>query len=256
MLFLKPITPRKIEMNAALAMALISLLTTSATWTEAAVGATASSAPCTNEADFQAGTVVESESRDNTSAVTNRSKTETLGHEDFAGANPVASLHTTFISNSPVYLTTTFAQIKDGQLIRYGDRHGAGPSLTTTLYTPPPTTPLDLQPGQTVTVSYKNQVVSGTTTLEFGVSEKLTYHGRETIKTALGTFETCRFTNEISTGSTSGQQPTQKVVVQNWFAAEGPYRGQSIRSTSLSGTNGGQERLVEVVKMRYETRAN
>ncbi|UUQ67837.1 DUF3108 domain-containing protein [Pseudomonas fuscovaginae UPB0736] len=221
----------------------------------AALGATVSSAACINEADFQAGTVVEYESRDNVSPVTSRNKTETLGREDFAGTSPVASLHTTFMNNSPIYLTTTFAQIKDGQLIRYGDRHGAGASLTTTFYNPPPATPVDLQPGQTVTVSYKSQVVSSGVKLEFEVTEKLTYNGRETIKTPLGTFETCRFTNEISTGPASAKEPKQKVMVQNWFAAEGPYRGQSIKSVSPSGKDG-QDRVVEVVKMRYETRSN
>ncbi|WP_460137510.1 hypothetical protein [Pseudomonas sp. S1_E04] len=236
-------------------MILTSLILAGSTWTATVVGATASSGACINEADFQAGTVVDYESRDNLSSLTSRSKTETLGRKDFAGANPVASLHTTFMNNSPVYLTTTFAQIKDGQLIRYGDQHGAGASLTTTLYNPPPSTPLDLQPGQTVTVSYKNQVASAGASLDFEVTEKLTYNGRETIKTPLGTFETCRFTNEISTGSTSGKQPKKPVKVQNWFAAEGPYRGQSIKSVSPSGTEG-QERVVEVIKMRYETGAN
>lgn len=236
-------------------MALTSLMLAGATWTVAAVGAAESSAPCTNEADFQAGTVVDYESRDNLSSVTSRNKTQALGREDFAGANPVASLHTTFMNNSPVFFTTTYAQIKDGQLIRYGDRHGAGASLTTTVYNPPPATPLDLQPGQTVTVSYKNQVVSSGATLDFEVTEKLTYNGRETIKTPLGTFETCRFTNEISSGPTSGKQPKQTVRVQNWLAAEGPYRGQSIKSASPSGAEG-QERIVEVLKMHYETGAN
>ncbi|MFP3496509.1 hypothetical protein SB759_19960 [Pseudomonas sp. SIMBA_059] len=235
-------------------MVLTSLIAAS-TWAAAASGATASSTGCTNEADFQAGTVVDYESRDNMSPVTSRNKTETLGPEDFAGTQPVASLHTTFMNNSPMYLTTTFAQIKDGQLIRYGDRHGAGASLTTTLYNPPPATPLDLQPGQTVTVNYKSQTVSSGAKVEFEVTEKLTYNGRETIKTPLGTFETCHFTNEISTGSISGNEPKRKVMVQNWFPAEGPYRGQSIKSVSPSGKEG-QDRVVEVVKMRYETRGN
>ncbi|WP_416350663.1 hypothetical protein [Pseudomonas sp. MH9.3] len=238
-----------------LEIALTAMMLAGSNWTSVAVGASASSAPCTNEADFQAGTVVDYESRDNLSSVTSRSKTETLGRKDFAGAQPVASLHTTFINNSPVFLTTTYVQIKDGQLIRYGDQHGAGASLTTTLYTPPPATPLGLQPGQTVSVSYKSQAGSGGVTVGFEVTEKLTYHGRETIKTPLGTFETCRFTNEISSGPASGEQPKQRVVVQNWFPVEGPYRGQSIRSVSPSGTQG-QERIVEVVKMRYETRTN
>jgi len=243
---LKSETTRKILLS--------SLILAGTTWTAAAVGATASSAPCTNEADFQAGTVVDYESRDNLSSVTSRSKTETLGRQDFAGTHPIASLHTTFMNNSPVFLTTTFAQIKDGQLIRYGDQHGAGASLTTTLYNPPPATPLDLQPGQTVTVSYKSQVVASGATLGFEVTEKLTYNGRETIKTPLGTFETCRFTNEISSGPASGKEPQQKVMVQNWFPVEGPYHGQSIRSVSPGPE--GKERIVEVVKMRYETRAN
>lgn len=244
---MKSLTTRK--------MVLSSLIFAGSTWTAAAVGATGSSAPCTNEADFQTGTVVEYESRDNVSPVTSRNKSETLGREDFAGTNPVAVSHTTFMNSAPVFLTTTFSQIKDGKLIRYGDRHGVGDSLTTTRYNPPAATPVDFQPGQTVTINYKNQVVSSAATIDFDVTEKLTYNGRETIKTPLGTFETCRFTNEVSTGPMSGDQPIQKVIVQNWFAAEGPYRGQSIKSASRSGSDG-QERVVEVIKMSYETRAN
>lgn len=177
---MKNIPTGRIEANTPcgvpLAMALTAMMLAGSTWTTAAVGGTASSAPCTNEADFQPGTVVDYESRDNVSPVTSRSKTQTLGRKDFAGTRPVASLHTTFMNNSPVFLTTTYAQIKDGQLIRYGDQHGAGASLTTTLYTPPPATPLDLQPGQTVSVSYKSQAGSGGVTVGFEVTEKLTYH--------------------------------------------------------------------------------
>lgn len=209
-----------------------------------------SSAACTNEADFQAGTVVEYESRDNLSPITSRNKTETLAREAFAGANPVASLHTSYLNNSTTYLTTTFAEIKGDHLIRYGDRHGAGVSLVTSTYNPPPSTPIDLQPGQTVTVSYKNKAVSAGATVEFDVSEKLTYNGRETIKTTLGTFNTCKFTNEISMGSASPTQPKNVVVVQNWFPAEGPYRGQSIKSITPAA-DGVPERVVEVVKMQY-----
>ncbi len=219
----------------------------------ASTASATSSAACTNEADFQAGTVVEYESRDNLSSTISRGRTETLGREAFADANPMASAHTSFLNNVPFFLTTTFAEIKDGRLIRYGDRHGAGASLVTTLYQPPASTPIELQPGQTVTVSYKNKAVSAGATIEFDVVEKLTYNGRETIKTALGTFDTCKFTNEISTGSASATLPKNVVVVQNWFPADGPYRGQSIRSVTPPA-NGVAQRISEVIKMQYEAR--
>lgn len=215
-----------------------------------------SSGACTNEADFQVGTVVESESRDNATSITGRNKTETLDREAFAGANPVASLHTSYLdnsNNSQTYLTTTFAEIKGDRLIRYGDRHGAGASLVTSTYNPPPSVPIDLQPGQTVSVSYKNKAVSAGATVEFDVSEKLTYNGRETIETALGTFNTCKFTNEISTESASMKQPKRVMIVQNWFPAQGPYRGQSIKSVS-SAADGAPERISEVIKLQYRTR--
>ena len=212
-----------------------------------------SSAACTNESDFLPGTVLEYESRDNLSSVTSRNKTEVLGPEAFAGEKPVAALHTSYINGSPFFLTTTFAQIKDGRLIRYGDRHGAGASLMTTTYNPPPAIPLDLQPGETSTVSYRTQAVGAGTTINFEVSEKLTYEGRETITTALGTFDTCKFTNEISTKSALGNEVKQRVIVQNWFPAQGPYRGQSIKSVTPAA-NGAPERMTEVVKMQYSVR--
>ena len=211
-----------------------------------------SSAACTNESNFLAGTVVEYESRDNLSSAVSRNKTETLGPEPFAGVNPIASLHTSYLNNSSLFQTTTYAQIKDSRLIRYGDRHGAGASLVTTTYNPPPSTPIDLQPGETFTVSYRGKAVGTGVTVEFDVSEKHTYEGRETIKTSLGTFNTCKFTNEISTKSASGNDP-KYLIVQNWFPAQGPYRGQSIRSMTPAA-NGAPERISEVVKMQYRVR--
>lgn len=266
-LFLKTISVTKSDANAAYCKragtAMASVVLAVCGWGDIAhasastpVFSDTSSAACTNEADFQVGTVVESESRDNATSITSRNKTETLDREAFAGANPVASLHTSYLdssNNSPIYLTTTFAEIKGDRLIRYGDRHGAGVSLVTSTYNPPPSVPIDLQPGQTVSVSYKNKAVSAGATVEFDVSEKLTYNGRETIKTALGTFNTCKFTNEISTASASGKDSKQVMVVQNWFPAEGAYRGQSIRAVS-SAANGVPERTSEVVKMQYRAR--
>ncbi|WP_237614131.1 MULTISPECIES: hypothetical protein [Pseudomonas] len=208
-----------------------------------------SSAACVNEADFRAGTVVESESRDNLSPALSRSKTETLGPQAFAGVTPVASSHTSYLNGAPFFLTTTFAEVRDGQLIRYGDRHGAGASLVTTTYHPAAAVPIDLQPGQTVDVRYKSQAVSAGATVEYDVTEQLTYSGRETLTTALGTFNTCKFTNRISVGSRAGAQPAP-VVVHNWFPAEGPYRGQSIRAVTPAA-NGVPERITEVVKMQY-----
>ncbi|WP_460096467.1 hypothetical protein [Pseudomonas sp. S3_C01] len=261
--FLKSTSARKSNVNPAWRKRLATAFTASTLavsgWgsliadASASTASATSSAACTNEADFQAGTVVEYESRDNLSSTISRGRTETLGREAFADANPMASAHTSFLNNAPFFLTTTFAEIKDGRLIRYGDRHGAGASLVTTLYQPPASTPIDLQPGQTVTVSYKNKAVSAGATIEFDVVEKLTYNGRETIKTALGTFDTCKFTNEISTGSASATQPKNVVVVQNWFPADGPYRGQSIRSVTPPA-NGVAQRIGEVIKMQYEAR--
>ncbi|MFQ6556311.1 hypothetical protein Q7F05_10180 [Pseudomonas sp. Lb2C1-1] len=253
--FLKSTPAKKSNVNPAWRKRLATAFTASAlvASASASTASATSSAACTNEADFQAGTVVEYESRDNLSSAISRGKTEALGREAFAGANPVASAHTSFLNNVPFFLTTTFAEIKDGRLIRYGDRHGAGASLVTTTYQPPASTSIDLQPGQTVTVSYTTKAVSAGATIEFDVVEKLTYNGRETIKTALGTFDTCKFTNEISTGSASATQPKNVVVVQNWFPAEGPYRGQSIRSVTPPA-NGVAQRITEVVKMQYEAR--
>ncbi|OPG74445.1 hypothetical protein B1219_05125 [Pseudomonas ogarae] len=254
-LFLKTTPARRPNVNTAWRKRLATAFTASAlvASASASTASATSSAACTNEADFQAGTVVEYESRDNLSSAISRGKTEALGREAFADANPVASAHTSFLNNVPFFLTTTFAEIKDDRLIRYGDRHGAGASLVTTTYQPPASTPIDLQPGQTVTVSYTTKAVSAGATIEFDVVEKLTYNGRETIKTALGTFDTCKFTNEISTGSVSATQPKNVVVVQNWFPAEGPYRGQSIRSVTPPA-NGVAQRITEVVKMQYEAR--
>jgi hypothetical protein len=93
------------------------------------------------------------------------------------------------------------------------------------------------QPGQTVSVSYKGKARSAGGTVEVEVSEKLTYTGRETITTALGTFDTCKFTIEITTAGAARQVVHRKPVL-------GPYRGQPIKSVTPA-FNGVPERISE-----------
>lgn len=204
-------------------------------WSGAFAGSSAasdaSSGACIAEADFRQGSVVETQARiSNAPDVLGHNKTETRGRQSFADANPLVQAQTTLINNAPAFTGYVFVDLVDGKIIRYGSQHGSGASLVTTYNIPPPAVPIDLQPGQSVTVSYLSKTVTAGPGVESEITEKHTYIGRETITTPLGTFDTCKFTNEISSGPTSGKDGRNLAVIESWFASEGPYGGRLLKT--------------------------
>lgn len=190
-----------------------------------------SSSPCIAEVDFRQGSSVETQTWISSSpGVQGHNKTETLGRQSFAGANPLIQAQTTLINNAPVFTGYAFVDLVDGKIIRYGNQHGSGASLVTTYNEPPPAVPVDFQPGQAVTVSYRSKTVTAGPGVEYEITEKHTYVGRETITTRLGTFDACKFTNEISSGLPSSKDERNLAVIESWFAAAGPYRGRLIKT--------------------------
>ncbi|QXG50017.1 hypothetical protein [Pseudomonas viridiflava] len=207
------------------------VLAWSGAFADSAVASDKSSGTCIAEADFRQGSSVETQTRiSNAPGVAGHNKTETLGRQSFAGAYPLMQAQTTLINNAPVFTGYAFVDLVDGKLIRYGNQHGSGASLVATYNEPPPAVPIDLQPGQTVTVSYRSKTVTAGPGVEYEITEKHTYIGRETITTPLGTFDACKFTNEISSGLASSKDGRNLAVIESWFASAGQYRGRLIKT--------------------------
>ncbi|GFM81373.1 hypothetical protein PSCICN_20650 [Pseudomonas cichorii] len=162
--------------------------------------------------------------------MTGQNKTETLGRQSFAGANPLVQAQTTLVNSTPVFTGYTYVDLVDGKIVRYGNQHGSGASLVTTYNEPPPAVPIDLHLGQTVTVNYRSKTITAGPGVEYEIAEKHTYIGREKITTPLGTFDACKFTNEISSGLASSKDGRNLAVIESWFASEGPYRGRLIKT--------------------------
>lgn len=212
-------------------LAVLAVVAWSGVFAGSAAASDKSSGTCVAETDFRQGSVVETQTRiSNAPAVPGHNKTETLGRQSFAGANPLMQAQTTLINNAPVFTGYAFVDLVDGKLIRYGNQHGSGASLVTTYNEPPPAVPIDLQPGQTVTVSYRSKTVTAGPGVEYEITEKHTYVGRETITTPLGTFDACKFTNEISSGLASSKDGRNLAVIESWFASAGQYRGRLIKT--------------------------
>lgn len=196
-----------------------------------------SSAACVNEADFHEGTTLVSE-QDFTAINNDVSKiTVTVvvqARESFAGANPVRFLISRLNHGDNVaVLYRLYKDLVDGKVVEYGSRIGPYGSDSLITYEPPATIAASMTPGQSMQLSAvaKSElpmpdggVRRGKTTIDV----TNTYVGRESLVTPMGTFNTCKFLR-----ARRMQQPdgTSKPVldIEDWIAAEGPFRGQSLK---------------------------
>ncbi len=215
------------------------------------------SAPCFNEADFREGTLLEFDAAklgtDPATATFHR-KSVTEGRETFGGANPIAfNVGSETVTSSYAEHTTIQKEYKDlvgGSIMLYGkstlsktkyDSKWLASLPTgypkeqamsdTQVFAPPVSFPVDMKPGQVV--SQRTSVaktstfngVSGSTT-SVPANAELTYHGRETLTTPLGTFNVCKITLKITLGASGITKVSTK---EFWLASDGPYRGQSLK---------------------------
>lgn len=216
------------------------------------VAAAADSSACTNEADFNAGTQLsydlQQTSPGQPTATTHHSVT-TGKRQSFAGATPVAFEQTFYDARKKPFSTATiFRDLAGGKMVRYGEAHGSGGTRTTSTHAPAPAIPVTMQPDQTVTSAYRMETVSPGAKMAMDVSETLTYQGREKLSTALGTFDTCRFV--LASTTAMGKAPDIAVNVTSWIAAEGPFRGQRLKSF-VPATGGRPESTSVVTQMSY-----
>jgi hypothetical protein len=215
-----------------------------------------SSAPCTNEADFHAGTVRDYEDRTTISGQSpgvNRTIETTGERKSFAGANPVAvrvEPHDT--ANNPSTVAENYYDLVNGTVISYGSTAQVATQVITVTFEPPVAGPVDMQPGQVASGSYKIKYVAVSTAdgskveREDPVSRDLTYLGREALQTEMGAFNTCRFTNKQTTGTGDA---SSVATITTWVAAEGPYRGQLLKIHTRWDSK--PEQTTERIKMTY-----
>lgn len=207
-----------------------------------------SSAACTNEADFRAGTVLDYDTRNTTPGVptsTTHTTFTTDQRQPFAGVNPVTILATFYdVNNVPFASSPIFKDLIDGNTLLYGTIA----SGVTTTYEPPLSIPVSLPLAQAVDRAYQARVVSAGVTTFFAVTQSITYEGRETLQTPVGTFNTCRVLAIITTTSNGGAPVL--VSGRSWIAAEGPYRGQRLKYVGQPTANT-PEFTDDVTRMSY-----
>lgn len=218
----------------------------------APAAAIADSSACTNEADFNAGTQLtydlQQTSPGQPTSTTHHGVT-TGKRQPFAGATPVAFEQIFYDAGKKPFATATILRdLVDGKMVRYGETHGSGGTRVTSTYAPAPAIPVAMQPDQTVTVTYRVETVSAGGKVTMDVTEALTYQGREKLSTALGTFDTCRFV--LASTTAMGKAPDIKVNVTSWIAAEGPFRGQRLKSF-VPATGGRPASTSVVAQMSY-----
>ncbi|MFH0130508.1 hypothetical protein ACGLHS_09865 [Variovorax sp. VaC1] len=214
--------------------------------------ATADSSACTNAADYDEGTQLTYDlqmTTPNQPTTSTHNSVTTGKRQPFAGATPVTFEQTLFDANNTPFTTLPYYRdLVGGNVIRYGDTTGSGSTQVDSVFTPPPSTPVAMQPGQTVNVAYRADAVSGNATIKVNVTEALTYQAQETLATPVGTFNTCRFLLVTTTGTNNA--PGVTVTVTSWIAAEGPYRGQRLKSF-VAPTDKVPESTSVVTQMTY-----
>lgn len=179
--------------------------------------------------------------------------TTTGGRRDFAGAQPVM-----FIPRSNVEIgdNREFRDLVNGNEVVYGVVSDLSTQVTTLVNDPPISTPMDMRPGQTVERNYTARTTivakadNSTTTVTSTVQERFTFTGLQTVQTALGTFNVCKFnTDQVIVSPNSG---TVQANFQLWTVSEGPYRGRTIKIASSSSN--GLPSTTELTKITYTSK--
>ena len=216
------------------------------------------SAPCTNEADFHAGTARDYEER---TTISGQSPTvgrtvETVGErKSFAGVTPVTvKVEPYDTAGNPSPAAENYHDLVNGNVVSYGSIAQVATQVITVTFDPPVGGPVDMQPGQVASGSTKIKTVAISTAdgskieSEYPVSRDLTYVGRETLQTEMGAFNACKFTNRQTTGTGETSSVT---TFTTWVAAEGAYRGQLLKIHTRPEGGSRPEFTTERIKMTY-----
>ena len=71
-----------------------------------------------------------------------------------------------------------------------------------------------------------------------------TYEGRETITTALGRFEACRFLSTVAASQEGKPEANRETQTTTWVASAGPYRGLTLKESASIDQAGKTDTLV------------
>ncbi|KQM80462.1 hypothetical protein ASE76_04890 [Xylophilus sp. Leaf220] len=171
----------------------------------------------------------------NGSIARERQVTTTGERRAFNGGNPVQFNMVTSTLTTPV---AKYRDLVNGNLLEYGLVSPLLGQTNVAEWIPPISDPVDMQPGQVARTTYQSRVTvipnAGQNVVQLAdVQREFTYQGRETFRSAVGTFNACKFSVKQVTSS-SGTVVTTNIDI--YVAAEGPYRGQQLKVDTSEAT--------------------
>lgn len=113
---------------------------------------------------------------------------------------------------------------------------------------PPRQSLMAMAPGQTTSQTIVQtdslSTSAGETKTVTTLAETRTYEGRETITTALGTVEACRFLSTVAASQEGKPDETRETQATTWVASAGPYRGLTLKESASTRKAGKTDTLV------------
>lgn len=188
-----------------------------------APGDASTSASCINDAMWNAGSSWTVAKRQTSSSslipVVNTNVTTTVtGTEAFNGHNATVRREHDSATNETDLI---YSARVGGDHVTYGSQgRNENDAPTTYRFDPPLSVPVALALNQAYTAQ---SVMSGSDQSRFDFEQESTYLGRESLRVAAGSFDTCKVS--IKTTMDRFSQ-----VVETWYVASGPYRGLHIKS--------------------------
>lgn len=216
-----------------------------------------SSAACINESDHHEGTRLDFTYRfsiDGQPAQTLRTVKTVGKRKAFGGATPVSVVvapQTASGESLPVQAVENFIDLVKGMSVGYG---GINPVVSLS-FVPAIRTPVNMHPGQIATDAVTQTTVTrgptgASAAVEDRLSRKILDEGRETLPTPMGALTTCKFT---FTESVERGTVTTSVTNETWIAAQGAYRGQTVKAR-MHSDNGAPANRIDVTAMTYAPR--
>lgn len=157
--------------------------------------------------------------------------------------------------SEPKYVWDKRYSIGNGSLKEYGYYGGKPPVMVSKTISPPKVVPVSMDAGQTIrqkySVTLERSNPSGPSQEVWDAEESRTYIGRETVKTPLGSFASCRFQIKEKLNASGGAASSYSEERNVWIAASGPYRGLVLKTDTVYYPSSGESSTTskEVVKV-------
>ncbi|MEJ5029526.1 hypothetical protein WH303_10200 [Comamonas sp. MYb69] len=144
--------------------------------------------------------------------------------------------------------TSLHYSIEGGALLYHGyNAFNIGATSRQSL-APPRQSLIAMAPGQSTsqTIVQTDSVsnADGETKTVTTLAETRSYEGRETITTALGTVEACRFVSSVAASQQGKPEASRETQTTTWVAAAGPYRGLRLKESASTRQGGNTDTLV------------